>query len=91
MTDITMKDLYYTAVGIGAAVGYILLFTVFSWFGWVGWILNFLMMVGLGAILGDFIQTWHIDFKFRAELDSFEDALKDALKLKKAQGNDPTT
>lgn len=83
-------DAAYTAAGITSVIGIIIMFTIFSWFGWVGWLINLLMICGLGAILGDFIQKWHIDYKFRDELNSFEQNIKDALNLKN-ESNDLTT
>lgn len=76
------EDIYYTSAGIVVVSAAIVLFLLLSTLGLVGWIANFLLIVGLGMILGQAIQTWHIDYKFEQELDEFEDILRDTFEAK---------
>lgn len=83
MKYLDSEDVKYTAAGILAVVSFMAATYGLSLLGWLGVILTILMILGLGAILGSFIQTWHIDYKFEQELDGFEDSLREALSAKK--------
>lgn len=83
MNYFSKQDIYYTAAGIVTVSATIVVYSVLASLGWFGWVLNFLMLLGMGAVLGQFFQTWHIDYKFSQELDGFEDSLREALEAKK--------